>query len=106
MLLGFRFGIADAKQAKMPFIRRLLTSGERWKVFRQSIREAILPLALAFVIDAVVQYMLLRSIRPVAAVVVGALLVWLPFVVARSLANRAWMYGHERGRQLPEGRSR
>ena len=105
VLLGFRLGIADARQAKMPFIRRLLTSsGERWRVLGQSIRAAILPLALAFVIDAIVQYLLMRSVRPVAAVVVGVLLVWLPFVAARSLANRAWTYGHERGRQLPQGR--
>jgi hypothetical protein len=35
-----------------------------------------------------VQCLLLRYIRPVAAVVVGLLVVWLPFVSARTLATR------------------
>src|SRR5947208_13316405 len=84
ILLGFRLGIADAKDGRMPFIRRLATSsGERWKVFKHSFREALLPLALALIVDAIVQYLLLHSIRPVAALVVGLLLVWLPFVVLR-----------------------
>jgi hypothetical protein len=95
VLLGFRIGIAEAKAGKMPFVRRMLTSsGERWRVFTHSLREAIIPLALAFIIDAAVQYAVLRYIRPVAAVVVGLLLVWLPFVLSRALANRAWTHGH------------
>jgi hypothetical protein len=42
------------------------------------------------IVDGILQRLTLGYIRPVAALVVGALLAWVPFVVARALANRAW----------------
>jgi hypothetical protein len=97
VILGIRVGLHDARQGHPPFIRRLLTtSAQRWTLFKRSVREAALPLVLALVMDSVLQYLTLRRVRPVAAVLVGGLLVWLPFVVTRAFANRIWTHAGPR----------
>jgi hypothetical protein len=47
---------------------------------------------VALLMDRVLQDLTLGRVRPMAAVVVGGLLVWLPFVVARAFANRVWRH--------------
>jgi hypothetical protein len=98
ILLGARLGVTDAKGGTSPFMRRLIESRyERWKLFGNSIRYVWMPLLLALAMDCVFQHLTLGRIRPLAAVVVGALLVWLPFTIARGMANRIWRRTH-RGR--------
>lgn len=90
ILLGIRLGIADAKTGQEPFFRRLFITGRRFKLFKQSLRDAVIPLSLALVLDVVFQYLTLGRARLLAAVVVGALLVWLPFTITRGVTNRIW----------------
>jgi hypothetical protein len=42
----------------------------------------------------VLQYLILGHVRPAAAVVVGLLLVFFPFVLLRGLTNRMWSHSH------------
>jgi hypothetical protein len=94
-LLGLRLGIADAKEGKAPFLFRLFTTRhERWGLFKRSLSDAALPLIVALVMDGILQYLTFRYIRPLQAVVVGALLVWLPFTITRALTNRIWKHAH------------
>ena len=98
LILGIRLGISDARCGELPFLMRLVkTRGSRWKLFRHSLHEAALPLVIAVALDSVLQYLALGRVRPVAALVVGALLVWLPFGISRALANRFWRRTHDRG---------
>ena len=92
MLLGVRVGVRDAKLGKAPFFLRLVRSKEERHrdVFRESLRDGALPICVAVIVDGILQRLTLGYIRPVAALVVGALLAWVPFVVVRALANRAW----------------
>jgi hypothetical protein len=91
LILGIRLGIADAKAGKGPFLLRLVSEPHgRWILFKESLSDAVLPLTVALVIDAVLQSLMLRHVRPLVAVLVGGLLVWLPFAIARALSNRAW----------------
>lgn len=95
MILGVRLGIRDAKHGKPAFFMSVVAGGrERWAILRQGLRDAIVPLCVAFVLDGVLQELILGRIRPGAAVVVGLLLVFLPFVVMRGLSNRIWSYRH------------
>ena len=97
--LGIRFGLRDAKQGKQPFLLRVAEpTHDRWPALKQGLRDAIIPLCVAFVVDGILQQMLLGRVRPLAAVIVGALLVFLPFVIARGTANRIWTRGHVRQR--------
>jgi hypothetical protein len=100
LLLGVRFGIRDAKAGKRAFFMTLIDrQHDRGPILRQGLRDAIVPLCIAFVIDGILQRMINGYVRPMAAIVVGALLVFLPFVVGRGLSNRIWTTGH--GRQIP-----
>jgi hypothetical protein len=68
-------------------------------------RDALIPLMLAFIVDSILQRLINGRIRPLAAVVVGGLLVFLPFVVVRGLANRIWNRGRA-GQERPVKPSR
>ncbi|HEX3902746.1 MAG TPA: hypothetical protein VH853_07835 [Polyangia bacterium] len=103
LLLGIRFGIRDAKQGKDdPFFMSLVHAGhhDRWPILKQGLRDAIVPLCVAFVLDAILQQMILGHVRLLGAVVVGSLLVFLPFVIGRGLGHRIWRHGHHT-RQIP-----
>ena len=92
-LLGIRLGIHDVHAGKPPFLHRMLTHRhQRWSIFKESLSDAVFPLVVALVMDGIIQHILFGRIRPVAALVVGALLVWLPFVCTRALTNRVWRH--------------
>jgi hypothetical protein len=91
LILGIRFGIADANAGKAPFLNRLIMHRhQRWTIFKESLSDAVFPLVVALVMDGVLQHITFGRIRPLAALVVGALLVWLPFVATRAITNRIW----------------
>jgi hypothetical protein len=91
MVLGVRIGLADARAGSQPFIARLIRSPhERWSLLRESIVHAAKPLTLALLMDGLFQYLTFGRIRILAAIIVGILLVWLPFSSTRGLTNRVW----------------
>jgi len=95
MLLGVRFGIRDAKAGELPFIQSVLRGkGERGHRLGKATRDVIVPLTIAFILDAVLQHLNHLRIRPLGVVVVGGLLVFLPFVIVRALTNRIWSQRH------------
>ena len=97
MLLGLRFGIRDAKQGRTPIVKELAeTKGRRGSLLAHAARDAIVPLIVALVLDCVLQHMINGRIRPLAAVIVGGLLVFLPFMIVRALSNRLWAHRHRR----------
>jgi hypothetical protein len=86
ILFGIRLGISDAREGRLPFVLRVFRS--RGGTVRLALRDIIVPFCIAIVIDAILQHVTLGHVRPVAALVVGILLVWLPFATARALTNR------------------
>lgn len=89
IVLGVRFGLRDAKSGDVPFFMALLHhKGKRGHLLKKAIRDAIVPLAVAFLIDSILQAMINHRIRPLVAVIVGTFLVFLPFLAARGLTNR------------------
>lgn len=97
LALGVRLGIADAKEGKPPFLFRLLKTSQRpWALLRGSLWDVAVPLTLAVGLDAVLQYLALGFVRPIAALTVAALLVWIPFALSRAITNRVWRRGRHR----------
>ena len=95
ILLGLKFGIRDAKAGRHPFFQELAArKGDRGAILKEAARDAIIPLAVALLLDSILQHMINGRVRPLAAVVVGGLLVFLPFLIVRALSNRAWSHGH------------
>jgi hypothetical protein len=95
LILGLRYGIKDAKHGRLPIIERFrVGKGQRGQIFKQMLRDAIVPFVVALIIDSILQQMINHRIRPVAALVMGGLLVFVPFVLVRELTNRIWAHGH------------
>ena len=95
LVLGIRAGIADAREGTLPFGRRLREANEpRAELMKDSVKRALNPLALAFVLDVILQRLTLGYVRPLAAIIVAAILVWLPFVIVRGIMNRFWRRSH------------
>ncbi len=89
MFVGLKLGIGDAKAGHAPFLLRLFTTSHgRWELLKQSLSDLAIPLIVAFVVDAILQKITLGYFRPLAAVVVGGILVWIPYTVARAVSNR------------------
>jgi len=97
VVLGVRAGFRDARRGREPYFASLLLDhGKRLAILKEGLRGAIVPLCVAFLIDGILQYLILHHVRPVEAVIVGTCLVFVPFVFARELANRAWRVSHHR----------
>jgi hypothetical protein len=92
ILLGFRLGILDAKKGAPSFLASLIAAatGERLSIVQASLKSVVMPLTVALVVDAILQQMILGHVRPLAAVLVGLLLVYVPFVASRDLAHHIW----------------
>jgi hypothetical protein len=101
LLLGVRLGLRDAKHGRPPFFMSLVDpKHDRRANLKEGLRDAIVPLCVAFILDGILQRIILGHIRLLGAVVVGALLVFLPFIIGRGLSNRVWTHSHHL-RQVP-----
>lgn len=103
ILLGIRDGRNDARAGELPYLWGLLFQKEsRRKRAMEGLRAAAMPLAVAFVMDSLLQYHTNRTVHPGWALVVGALLVALPYASARALANRVVTRRRRRRAGAPE----
>ena len=89
LLLGVRDGLMDARLGSPPFLWGLLFHRDRLKPYLKSaLRRLQVPIVVATLADAIVQYLMLGYVRPITAVIVGTLLMGLPYSIARGLSNR------------------
>lgn len=86
--LGVQAGQLDARRGREPFLVRLFTSSARGLVVRDGTRQVLVPVVVAFVLDVIVSALLFRQIFLLSSLVVGCVLVGLPYVVGRGLTNR------------------
>jgi len=89
ILLGWRGGRSDARAGRPPYLYGLLLGGEDRKELLRSGLAAIRDLlAIGIVLDAVAQLLIYGQVHPGAALVVGPVLIGIPYAVARALTNR------------------
>jgi hypothetical protein len=89
ILLGIRGGLADTKAGNPPYLFGLLSGSGRRKELLQSGVAAIRNLlAAGIIMDVVFQLVLYRSVHPGAALLVGPILICLPYTLSRALTNR------------------
>uniref|UniRef100_Q01UD1 Uncharacterized protein n=1 Tax=Solibacter usitatus (strain Ellin6076) TaxID=234267 RepID=Q01UD1_SOLUE len=88
-ILGIRIGIRDAREGTPPFVWSLCRQPEgRKAALKQALGHLAIPLIVAIVLDGIVQFVLFQRVRVLGAVIVGTLLMGLPYSIARGLANR------------------
>jgi hypothetical protein len=95
--LGIRDGIADANQGKPPYFIRVLFEGEhKLSVLKASLRSIATPLTIGIVLDMILQWIIFQGVFLLPAVIAGAILVAVPYAIARGLSNRIALRWHER----------
>jgi hypothetical protein len=94
-LLGVRYGLRDAKRGRPPYFKAMVQHrGDRRARFKESLRDVVVPLCVAFILDSILQRMINHRIRPLVSLIVGGLLVYLPFMIFRGVTNRIWTHRH------------
>jgi hypothetical protein len=89
ILLGVRAGRGDARAGRPPFLLALAAHAQHR---RQMLAEAARSLAnivlIGILLDAISQWLILGIAHPGAALVVGPVLIGLPYALARAFSNR------------------
>jgi hypothetical protein len=89
IVLGIRGGLADAKAGNVPYLFGLiLGAGRRRELLRSGVAAIRNLVALGIMMDIIFQLVLYRSVHPGAALVVGSILICLPYAVSRALTTR------------------
>lgn len=89
IILGIRDGKTDAELNRPPYIFEIFSNkSERKDNLKNAIQSILKPLLIGIILDAIVQFNLFHSVRLWGAVLVGGLLVGLPYALARGIRNR------------------
>jgi hypothetical protein len=89
IILGSRSGIKDAREGIPPFLWALAFHGRRRRELLRSAFASIRDLvAIAILLDVISQFLIFNNVRPGAALLVGPVLITLPYVLARAVTNR------------------
>jgi hypothetical protein len=99
ILLGMRGGLADARAGNPPYLFGLIFhAGRRRELMQSGVAAISTLLAMGIMLDVVFQWVLYRAVHPGAALVVGPILICVPYSVSRALTNRlARLLGKEPG---------
>jgi hypothetical protein len=89
IVLGWRSGVSDLREGRDPYLFGLMAGREdRGELLRSAVRAIRDLLAAGIVLDAVAQLLIYGQVHPGAALVVGPVLICVPYAVTRSLTNR------------------
>jgi hypothetical protein len=88
-ILGIRAGKADALAGRPPYILSLLTGSQhRTALLKEAFAHLSTLIAVAILLDCISQFLILRAVYPGAALVVGPVLIAIPYSLSRALSNR------------------
>jgi hypothetical protein len=89
VLIGLRGGLSDARAGRPAYLYGLfLERGNRRELVRSGIKAVRNLVAMGIILDAVAQLLIYRQVHPGAALVVGPVLICIPYTLARALSNR------------------
>jgi hypothetical protein len=99
LLVGMRDGIRDSRAGCPPFLLALVSQrARRTDLLRNAFASVRDLVAIAIILDVICQFLILREIHPGAALVLGPLLIAVPYSISRALANRI---ARRRSQQAP-----
>ena len=86
---AIRSGLKDAKENKPPYFWALFTDARhRTEMIREGWKSVGRIFILGIVLDAVYQFIVLRWLYPVEALLVAAILALIPYLLIRGSVNR------------------
>jgi len=88
-LIGATQGLSDARANRPPFVWAVLfRRAHRRELLREAATGLRNLIAIAILLDVVLQLGILHRVHPAAAVILGTVLIAVPYSVARALSNR------------------
>ena len=88
-VLGLKDGRLDARSGVPPFVLDLVLRPEdRKRDLKSAAHRLLVPVIIGAVLDGVAQYLIFKHIRPGAALLVGALVMGVPYSLSRGITNR------------------
>jgi len=89
ILLGARDGVKDARAGAPAFLWALAFHEQhRREMLRSGFASVSDLVAVAVLLDLISQFLIFREIRPGAALILGPVLIGIPYSVSRALGNR------------------
>jgi hypothetical protein len=89
IILGIRGGLADARAGRQPYQFALIFGTEKRKELLRNGAAAITTLvAMGIILDIMFQLALYQSVHPGAALVIGPVLIGVPYAVSRAVTTR------------------
>ena len=89
IFLGIRAGIADARARRQPYIFGVVfDSQQRSALLRDAFQQLSVLIAMSILLDALSQFLILHQVFPGPALIVGPVLIALPYSLTRALTNR------------------
>jgi hypothetical protein len=89
IILGARDGVKDARAGNLPFLWSLVFHpSDRPGLLRSALASVRNLVAVAILLDVVSQLLILHMVNPFAALILGPVLIGLPYASSRALANR------------------
>ena len=89
LLLGIRDGLKDARTGQPAYFWSIFTSpGHRAELVRDGLKSVARVLLFAIVMDAIYQYIELRTFHPGEAIIVALILGFVPYLFIRGPVNR------------------
>ena len=87
IVIGIRHGLTDARNGTPPILRVLMSNASQRSALLQAAFAALRDLvAVAIVLDIVSQAMIFGRVHPLAAILLGPVLITVPYVFARTVA--------------------
>ena len=89
ILLGVPGGLADARAGNPPYLFGLIfDAGRRTELLRSGAAAVRTLLAMGIILDVVFQLVIYQAVHPGAALVVGPILICIPYGLSRALTTR------------------
>jgi hypothetical protein len=89
IVLGARDGVKDARAGKFPFLWGLVFHpADRPGLLRGAVASVRDLVAVAILLDVASQFLIFRRVNPFAALLLGPVLIGLPYASSRALTNR------------------
>lgn len=89
MLIGVRAGLGDARAGRPPYLLAVIAHPQhRRQVLAETARGLANIVLVGILLDAISQWLILGVAHPGAALVVGPVLIALPYAIARAVSNR------------------
>jgi hypothetical protein len=90
IFFGIRDGVRDARVRRPPFLSALLFhKTHRSELLRGALASVQVLVSVAIVLDMISQFLIFRRVHLGAALLLGPVLIGVPYGVSRALANRA-----------------